>query len=72
MISLKKFYNSSRKEQEYEIERTCFILELLYNSYKQTNVMLLRGQYWKIEKYLILYLYLQAHKQDKRTKLFNT
>jgi hypothetical protein len=64
MTSLKKFYSLSKKEQDYEIERTCYILELLYSRYKESGVILLRGQYWKIEKYLLLYLYLQAQKED--------
>lgn len=59
MISLCKFNSLSKDEQQHEIEYVAKMLELTYTAYDECEISLLRGQYWKLEKYLILYLYLQ-------------
>ena len=54
MMSLNKFYNSCYETQNSEIERTYYILELLYDRYQSSGAILLRGT-----KVLELY-YLEA------------
>jgi len=58
MLSLVQFKNASCEKQSEEIRHLCAKLELTYNAYEETGIILFRGQMWKFEKYLILYLYL--------------
>lgn len=58
MRSLSKYIKLSREEKLEEIEHISTILELTYNAFQDTRVLLLRGQAWKLESYLTLYYYL--------------
>lgn len=58
MISLIDFKNSSLERQLEEVRALSCKLELSYNAYEVYPQQTMRGQIWKLEKYLILYYYL--------------
>lgn len=60
MTSLLKFKKLNPKAQAIEIDRVCAMLELVYNAYDDSKLMYFRGLYWKLEKYLTLYCYINA------------
>lgn len=61
MISLKQFCLLDSEAQECEIDFCAKKLELTYRAYESSGLLCLRGQMWKLEKYLILYHYLSKN-----------
>lgn len=58
MISLINFKHATRERQQEEIRHISSMLELSERAYEAVPQQTMRGQIWKLEKYLILYLYL--------------
>lgn len=58
MISIYTFKNSDTDIQAAEIEYTSKLLELSYRAYEFSPMQTMRGQIWKLEKLLTLFLYL--------------
>jgi len=58
MRSLAKYVALPHEEKLAEIAHISTILELTYNAFEDSGALLLRGQAWKLESYLILYYYL--------------